>query len=142
MRERKLRSSLNWQGTLKQKGVKQMAVKQGLGVFRKVLECCKSTNYSCHTHLISLNKIKHNSRLPSSAFLSSDCKGTETSAFHSDGRSNRISSSGGDAVSMTSETHCTLRHLPIHVKFTSILIPFCRLSIFILLLDTISFLAG
>jgi hypothetical protein len=32
MRERKLRSVLNWQGVLKQKGVKQTGVKQGPGV--------------------------------------------------------------------------------------------------------------
>jgi hypothetical protein len=32
MRERKLRSGVNWHGALKQKGVKQTAVKQGMGV--------------------------------------------------------------------------------------------------------------
>jgi hypothetical protein len=32
MRERKLRSSVNSQGALKRKGVKQTGVKQGLGV--------------------------------------------------------------------------------------------------------------
>jgi hypothetical protein len=32
MRERTLRSDVNWQGTLKQKGVKQTDVKQGVVV--------------------------------------------------------------------------------------------------------------
>jgi hypothetical protein len=32
MTERKLRSGVTWQGALKQKGMKQMAIKQGLGV--------------------------------------------------------------------------------------------------------------
>jgi hypothetical protein len=32
MRERKLGSGVNWEGVLKQKGVKQTGVKQGLGV--------------------------------------------------------------------------------------------------------------
>ena len=31
VRERKLRRSVNWQGSLKKKGVKQMGRKQGLG---------------------------------------------------------------------------------------------------------------
>jgi hypothetical protein len=33
MNEHKLRSGVNWQEELKQKGVKQMGVKQGLGVY-------------------------------------------------------------------------------------------------------------
>jgi hypothetical protein len=33
MRGCKLRSGVNWQGALKQKGIKQMCVKQHLGVF-------------------------------------------------------------------------------------------------------------
>jgi hypothetical protein len=32
MNERKLRSGANWHGALKQRGVKQMGIKQGLGV--------------------------------------------------------------------------------------------------------------
>jgi hypothetical protein len=33
MRERKLRSGVNWQGALKQNDVKQTGVQQGLGVY-------------------------------------------------------------------------------------------------------------
>jgi hypothetical protein len=33
MGQRKLRSGVNWQGTLKQKDVKQTCVKHGLGIF-------------------------------------------------------------------------------------------------------------
>jgi hypothetical protein len=33
--EHKLRSDVNWHGLLKQKGVKQVGVKQGLGVYLK-----------------------------------------------------------------------------------------------------------
>jgi hypothetical protein len=32
MREHKLRSDINWQKTLKQKGINQMGIKQGIGV--------------------------------------------------------------------------------------------------------------
>jgi len=38
MSERKLESIVNQQGKLKQKCVKQMGLKEGLGVFRKLLE--------------------------------------------------------------------------------------------------------
>ena len=33
LRDRKLRSGVNWERALKQKGVKQTGVKQGLGTF-------------------------------------------------------------------------------------------------------------
>jgi hypothetical protein len=33
VRECKLTSSVNWQGTLKQKGIKRMGIQQGLHVF-------------------------------------------------------------------------------------------------------------
>lgn len=33
MREHKLRTGVNWKGALKQKGIKQTGIKQGLGVF-------------------------------------------------------------------------------------------------------------
>jgi hypothetical protein len=33
MREHKLRRGINWKGALKQKGIKQTGIKQGLGVF-------------------------------------------------------------------------------------------------------------
>jgi hypothetical protein len=34
MKERKLRTGVNWQGAIKQKGVKQTGVKPGLGVHK------------------------------------------------------------------------------------------------------------
>jgi hypothetical protein len=34
MRERILRGGVNWQGALKQEGLKQTGVKQGLGVYK------------------------------------------------------------------------------------------------------------
>jgi hypothetical protein len=42
MREGELESSVNQQEKLKQKGVTQMAFKNGLGVFRKLLEYYKN----------------------------------------------------------------------------------------------------
>ena len=37
MRGHKLRSGINWEGALEQKGIKQMGTKQGRGIVRDVL---------------------------------------------------------------------------------------------------------
>ena len=52
MREHKLESSVNQQEKLKQKVVTQMGLKEGLGVFRKLLE------YYTNTELLVLNSPK------------------------------------------------------------------------------------
>jgi hypothetical protein len=49
----KLRCGINWQGTLKHKGVRQTSTKEGLGVHNKV-SCFRSyilnSDNSTHTH--------------------------------------------------------------------------------------------
>jgi hypothetical protein len=52
MREHKLENSVNQQGELKQKGVTQMGLKEGLGVFRKLQQ------FYTNTELSVLNSLK------------------------------------------------------------------------------------
>jgi hypothetical protein len=46
MRECKLRSAVNWQGALKQKGIQQTGIKQGLGVLVSCLYMYSTQQFS------------------------------------------------------------------------------------------------
>ena len=62
MRERKLRSVVNIKGALKQKGVKQKSVKQGLGVFWNSTDCIVLLPSSHFARLLSVVLRKYQDR--------------------------------------------------------------------------------